>query len=217
MTGCPKGAAGVVRQMPASARSRERRWVRHSSSGIDVRTCSWAGYGPGMAAVIKFVTFDAADALALAAFWAAVFGSDVDEDSTTGNACVEAAGWGGPNIWFAQVPEGQTAKNRMHFDLRAPGPVRAEVARLEKLGATVVAHHTDHTVMADPEGNEFCIEPGPAQHQWERNTRSSRQKRMSGWHQKPGDWRDWCISRAADESACRRSAGRAASHFSSSG
>ena len=46
-----------------------------------------------MSAVIKSVTFDAADALALATFWAAVFGSDVDEDSTTGKAFVEAAGW----------------------------------------------------------------------------------------------------------------------------
>jgi len=102
--------------------------VPPSSSGTGVRTWSWAGYVPGMAAVIKSVTFDAADALALATFWAAVFGSDVDEDSTTGKAFVEAAGWGGPNIWFTQIPETKTAKNRMHFDLRAPGPVRAEVA-----------------------------------------------------------------------------------------
>jgi hypothetical protein len=70
-----------------------------------------------MVAVIKSVTFDAADVLALAAFWAAVFGSDVDEDSTTRRAFVEAAGWGGPNIWFTHVPEAKAAKNRMHFDL----------------------------------------------------------------------------------------------------
>ena len=83
-----------------------------------------------MPSVIKTVTFDAADALALARFWAAVFGSDVDEESTAEKAYLEAAGWGGPNIWFARVPEGKTAKNRMHFDLRAPGPVAEEVARL---------------------------------------------------------------------------------------
>ena len=52
------------------------------------------GYRAGMASVIKTVTFDAADALALARFCAAVFGSDVDEDSTAGKAFVEAAGWG---------------------------------------------------------------------------------------------------------------------------
>lgn len=115
-----------------------------------------------MPSVIKTVTFDAADALALARFWAAVFGSDVEEESTAEKAYLEAAGWGGPNIWFVRVPEGKTAKNRMHFDLRAPGPVAAEVVRLEELGATVVRRHEGHTVMQDPEGNEFCVEPGPA-------------------------------------------------------
>jgi hypothetical protein len=115
-----------------------------------------------MPSVIKTVTFDAADALALAGFWAAVLGSDVDEDSTAGKAFVEAAGWGGPNIWFNRVPEGKTAKNRMHLDLRAPGPAADEVARLERLGATVQERHEHQVVMRDPEGNEFCVEPGPA-------------------------------------------------------
>ena len=114
-----------------------------------------------MPSVIKSVSFDAADAVALARFWAAVFGSDVDEDSTPGKAFVEAAGWGGPNIWFTKVPEPKSAKNRVHFDLRAPGDVVAEVARLEQLGARVVRRYPGHTVMQDPEGNEFCVEPGP--------------------------------------------------------
>jgi Glyoxalase-like domain len=114
-----------------------------------------------MASVIKSVSFDAADALALAGFWAGVFGSDVDEDSTTDKAFVEAAGWGGPNIWFNRVPEGKTAKNRVHFDLRAPGTMADEVARLERLGATVLRADRSHTTMQDPEGNEFCVEPGP--------------------------------------------------------
>jgi hypothetical protein len=115
-----------------------------------------------MPSVIKSVSFDAADALALARFWAAALGSDVDEDSTPDKAFVEAAGWGGPNIWFNAVPEPKTAKNRVHFDLRAPGTMAAEVARLEKLGARVVDRSSHHTVMADPEGNEFCVEPGPS-------------------------------------------------------
>jgi hypothetical protein len=113
-------------------------------------------------AVIKSVSFDAVDALALARFWAAALGSDVDEDSTAGKAFVEAAGWGGPNIWFTQVPEPKTAKNRLHFDLRAPGPMDDEVARLEGLGAVVLHRFPHNVVMADPEGNEFCVEPGPA-------------------------------------------------------
>jgi hypothetical protein len=115
-----------------------------------------------MPSVIKSVSFDAADALALARFWAAALGSDVDEDGTTGRAYLEAASWGGPNIWFNQVPEPKTAKNRVHFDLRAPGTVEEEVARLERLGATVRHRRADHAEMADPEGNEFCVEPGPA-------------------------------------------------------
>jgi hypothetical protein len=114
-----------------------------------------------MPAVIKSVSFDAADALVLARFWAAVFGSDVDEDSTADKAFVEAAGWGGPNIWFNRVPEGKTAKNRMHFDLRAPGSMDDEVSRLERLGAAVSWRDGTHVVMTDPEGNEFCVEPGP--------------------------------------------------------
>ena len=114
-----------------------------------------------MASVIKSVSFDAVDALALATFWAAVFGSYVDEESTTDKAFVEAAGWGGPNVWFNRVPERKAAKNRVHFDLRAPGPVSDEVARLAGLGATVLEQHGGAVVMADPEGNEFCVEPGP--------------------------------------------------------
>jgi len=115
-----------------------------------------------MPSLIKSVSFDAADALALARFWAAALGTDVDEDSTPDKAFVEAAGWGGPVIWFTRVPEPKTAKNRMHFDLRAPGSVAAEVSRLEGLGASVVHRNPRSTVMRDPEGNEFCVEPGPA-------------------------------------------------------
>jgi predicted enzyme related to lactoylglutathione lyase len=114
-----------------------------------------------MPSVIKSVSFDAADALALARFWAAVFGSDADDGSTTDKAFVEAAGWGGPNIWFTRVPKPKSAKNRVHFDLRAPGGVAAEVSRLEKLGASVVHRYPGLTMMQDPEGNEFCVEPGP--------------------------------------------------------
>ncbi|HEY1320125.1 MAG TPA: VOC family protein [Streptosporangiaceae bacterium] len=116
-----------------------------------------------MASVIKSVSFDAVDALVLATFWAAAFGSDVDEESTADKAFVEAAGWGGPNIWFNRVPETKTTKNRVHFDLRAPGPAGDEVARLERLGATLVEWRGNYATMEDPEGNVFDVEPGPAQ------------------------------------------------------
>ncbi len=68
-------------------------------------------------------------------------------------------GW--PEHLVRQGAEGKTAKNRVHFDPRAPGPVADEVARLAGLGATVLERHGGHVVMADPEGNEFCVEPGP--------------------------------------------------------
>ena len=66
----------------------------------------------------------------------------------------------GPRRWARTWT--RIAKNRVHFDLRAPGPMAGEVARLERLGATVTGRCPDLTVMADPEGNEFCVEPGPA-------------------------------------------------------
>ena len=53
----------------------------------------------------------------------------------------------------------KTAKNRQHFDLRAVGSVGAEVERLAALGARVLSTDGDLTVMVDPEGNEFCVEP----------------------------------------------------------
>ena len=111
-----------------------------------------------MPAYIKTVTFDCVDALVLARFWAAVLGTDVDDESTPDRAYLEAPGWGGPNMWFVRVPEHKTAKNRMHFDLRAAGSIDVEVARLKALGAIVVTVDSDLTVMQDPEGNEFCVE-----------------------------------------------------------
>lgn len=111
-----------------------------------------------MTTFIKSVTVDCADALATARFWAAALGSDVDEESTTERAFVEAAGWGGPNIWFVQVPEPKVAKNRMHFDLRAPGSIPEEVGRLKDLGAVVLHESDEIVVMQDPAGNEFCVE-----------------------------------------------------------
>ena len=127
------------------------------------------------------VTFDAAEPEKLAEFWGLALGYVVEPppegfeswDDFAASAGIPEAEWGevasrvdpageGPRLYFQRVPEGKTAKNRMHFDLRAPGPVAAEVARLEGLGATVAQRHEGYTVMRDPEGNEFCVEPGPA-------------------------------------------------------
>lgn len=107
---------------------------------------------------IKSVTFDCADALVAGRFWAAALGGELDEDATSEKAFVEAPGWGGPNLWFRKVPEAKTTKLRMHFDLRAPNGVPAEVERLKGLGATEAWRDGDIMVMRDPEGNEFCVE-----------------------------------------------------------
>jgi predicted enzyme related to lactoylglutathione lyase len=114
-----------------------------------------------MPSFIKNLAFDCVDALRVARFWAAALGSDVDEDSTPERAFVEAAGWGGPNVWFRGGREPKAAPNRVHLDLRASTSMAEEVERLVALGAEVVERYQDITVMRDPEGNEFCVEPGP--------------------------------------------------------
>ena len=69
----------------------------------------------------------------------------------------------GPGLDFVTVPAGKTVKNRLHFDLapRADDDQAAEVVRLEALGATRVevgqAADAGWVVLADPEGNEFCV------------------------------------------------------------
>ena len=114
-----------------------------------------------MPAFIKNLTVDCVDALRVARFWAAALGSDVDEDSSPQRAYVEAPAWGGPNIWFRGDRGPKTATNRVHLDLRALTSMDQEVERLVGLGATVLERDDDITVMRDPEGNEFCVEPGP--------------------------------------------------------
>ena len=114
-----------------------------------------------MPAFIKNLTVDSVDALRVARFWAAALGSDVDEDSSPQRAYVEAPAWGGPNIWFRGDRGPKTATNRVHLDLRALTSMDQEVERLVGLGATVLERDDDITMMRDPEGNEFCVEPGP--------------------------------------------------------
>ncbi len=79
----------------------------------------------------------------------------------------------GPRLFFQKVPEPKTAKNRVHLDVRtAPGladdkrmaALEAEATRLVGLGATRLSRiepgglDAGHLVLADPEGNEFCLD-----------------------------------------------------------
>jgi hypothetical protein len=121
---------------------------------------------------IASMTFDCADALAVGRFWSAALGRPLDPQASSDFAAIgfagrrDTRGWALPEndddpTWiFARVPEPKTAKNRMHLDLVAPDP-EAEVTRLVSLGATRVADTDEYgyswTVMADPEGNEFCV------------------------------------------------------------
>jgi len=142
------------------------------------------------------LTVDCADPERLAVFWAAALGYEVEpppapftswraywldqglpeEELGTGegsDAVVDPRGVG-PRIWFQQVPEPKTVKNRLHLDLGVSGGrgvpfatrkerVLAEVARLERAGASRLRVEESEksgscfVVMRDPEGNEFCV------------------------------------------------------------
>ena len=72
---------------------------------------------------------------------------------------------------FIPVPEERTVKNRLHLDLRPTDRTRdEEIERLLALGATVVEDHRDGrgggwVWLADPEGNDFCVERAPSERQ----------------------------------------------------
>ncbi|MFC8274155.1 VOC family protein [Streptomyces sp. NPDC057271] len=121
-----------------------------------------------MASLVRHVTFDCSDAYGLATFWAEVLDGKVSEDDVPGDpeALVHSAG---ADLLFIQVPEGKTVKNRVHLDLRPEDRSRdAEVERLLAVGATMVGDHrnadgTGWATLADPEGNEFCVERSAAE------------------------------------------------------
>ena len=110
------------------------------------------------------LTMDASDPVALARFWAAALGDrqlggpDPGEDGTGEWATLDDPSGQGPNVFFQRVPEGKVAKNRQHFDLRVVGSIPDEVRRLTALGGRVLREDGDPIWMADPEGNEFCVE-----------------------------------------------------------
>ncbi|MDZ5662504.1 VOC family protein [Nocardioides sp. S-58] len=147
------------------------------------------------------VTFDAHDPEALSRFWADAMGyaippppgreleegqdpfeawhdflrgNGVPESEWNAASAAEDPDGDGPRLFFQRVPEGKTAKNRVHLDVRAaPGlqgeermaALEAECERLVALGAARVERHepappmsAGHIVMTDPEGNEFCLD-----------------------------------------------------------
>ena len=139
------------------------------------------------------VTFDCADPMALATFWAvaldyrlqdppggydswdeALEAMGIPADQRNEAAAVVDPAQAGPRLFFQRVPEPKVTKNRVHLDLRAaPGlegdqrmaALEARAAELTAHGATRLSRHEPHPpfsgghiVMADPEGNEFCLD-----------------------------------------------------------
>jgi hypothetical protein len=139
------------------------------------------------------ITFDCADPAAQAAFWCEALSyrlqppppgfSDWDsaldswgvpaEKRNSRSAALPPEDVDGPRLFFQRVPEGKTAKNRVHLDIRAaPGlkgdermaALAAEAERLMALGARQLrrmeptAMDEGTIVMQDPEGNEFCLD-----------------------------------------------------------
>ncbi|KHL17806.1 putative enzyme related to lactoylglutathione lyase [Mumia flava] len=121
-----------------------------------------------MTSRISHTTFDAHDTRAQAAWWAEVLGYTVEPDLDPDEPDVEILPRddtppGAGVLLFQVVPEGKTVKNRLHLDLRPTDRSRdEEVERVLGLGATQLADlrnpdGTGWVVLADPEGNEFCI------------------------------------------------------------
>ncbi|MFE3516577.1 VOC family protein [Streptomyces sp. NPDC059166] len=121
-----------------------------------------------MTSLVQHITVDCSDAYGLAGFWARVLDSSVSDDDEPGDpeALVETPA---AALLFVTVPEPKRAKNRVHLDVRPDDRTRdEEVERLLGLGATLVADHRrpdgrGWATLADPEGNEFCVECGAAE------------------------------------------------------
>ncbi|WP_319435739.1 VOC family protein [Mycobacterium sp. RTGN5] len=104
------------------------------------------------------ICIDAHDINALSSFWSTVLGWPT-EPTEDGDVLLRAPSGDGPDWLFVPVPDDKIVKNRIHFDF-TPDDQQAEVERVLALGARHVdIGQGDETwvVLADPEGNEFCI------------------------------------------------------------
>jgi hypothetical protein len=114
-----------------------------------------------MTSTIAVVAINAIDPDLVADFWCSVLGwGRADQDDEVVSIGPEDGAW--PTIDVVRVPTPKSVPNRLHFDLRANGmSFEEELDRLLNLGATRadVGQPKDATwvVLADPEGNEFCL------------------------------------------------------------
>lgn len=125
-----------------------------------------------MTVKIHNITVDAKNAYAQSLWWSQVVGWTPDPDDPNEpehSHCWIGAGDGSPGLLFINVPEFKERKNRLHLDVQPIDRTRdEEVQRLVAIGASVVADQRlpdgrGWVVMADPEGNEFCVERSAAE------------------------------------------------------
>lgn len=113
-----------------------------------------------MASRFTELVVDSGDPHRIARFWAAVLDYKISEEDEESSA-IEPPDGSRPLILFFKVPEGKTVKNRLHIDVNPlDRNQQEEVERLLELGATKIdigQGEQSWVVMADPEGNEFCV------------------------------------------------------------
>jgi len=119
-------------------------------------------YGRNMTVSLAMITFDSADPVPLAEWWAARIGAEVGD--TNDGWFVTIAGGSIPlRLGFQKVSDPTPGKNKLHLDLLAPD-IDAEAARLVEAGATEVARQDlggfRWITLADPQGNQFCVAQG---------------------------------------------------------
>ncbi len=119
-----------------------------------------------MTSLISHTTIDCRNAYELSEWWKQLLGyRDVDDDPNEPGheECMISTADGGQRLLFIQVPDAKQVKNRLHLDLKPAESTREEeLERLLGLEARVVADRrrpdgSGWVVLADPEGNEFCI------------------------------------------------------------
>ena len=109
------------------------------------------------------VVIDADDVDALRDFWLAALGYEAFGEFEQYRSAQPPKGSDGPKFIFQKVPEGRAAgKNRLHIDIEVGDDMETECVRLVALGAKRLGGPIDEAgttwiVMADPEGNEFCL------------------------------------------------------------
>jgi predicted enzyme related to lactoylglutathione lyase len=121
--------------------------------------------GVSMTQSLLAIVVDCRDALSQARFWASVLGHGVSERNTGEFEVSHPEDLSTP-LYFMNVPEPKSVKNRLHIDITTDRQLDEEVARLVKSGGALIEMRRDPStlenpdtwvVMQDPEGNEFCV------------------------------------------------------------